>query len=326
MDVIAISNPSDVVPFLRAAKTAQDWEKYLRPSVSRIKTALAFCHTPVPVGVWVQPESGQVRIDADDASVRSAVPDLADGLLKDAGDAGAWVKVAYSPSLRRVGEYLNFFPGKYPGGIPNHPSPLASMLTTGLVGGGLGYGLGWSAEQLMPQSFQRGKLRRTLGIIGGVTGTALGSLPGVANAAAGKDFFDPKSPLNTEANAVPDMDATKAASEFGSDFSNPSLAVNIDAMGRTLWSAGATPQLIGTTESLLRTADRMPGGSQDGWVTPTQMGNLAANMGAGYLSGALVGATLGALGGLPQSTQDTLKRTGMYAGFVRAVVPHLFGG
>jgi len=61
-----------------------------------------------------------------------------------------WVKVAYSKTLRRGGELLNFFPGKYPGGLPNAPSPLAATLTGGLVGAGLGYGVGALGERLLP--------------------------------------------------------------------------------------------------------------------------------------------------------------------------------
>ncbi len=326
MDVGKIPTTTDVLPWILASKTAAARAEALRPLTGLVKTCLAHCYTPVPVGVWVHPESGQVRIDAEDANVRSAVPGLANGLLKDANDADEYVKIAFSPALRRAGEYLNFFPGQYPGGMPNHHTPLAAMLTTGLVGGGLGYGLGWTAEQMLPQNFQRGKLRKTLGMIGGIAGAGLGSVPGLANLGAGKPFLSPNSPLTSPANATPDMGLKSADDDFGSSADNPSLAVNIDAMGRTLWSASATPQLIGTTDAILRTAERMPGGAEQGWVTPTQMGNLAAHMGAGYASGAMVGAALGVLTGMPQETQNTLKRTGAYAGLVRAVVPYLFGG
>src|SRR5215471_2166343 len=89
-----------------------------------------------------------------------------------AGEHG-WVKVAYSPALRRMGELLNFYPGHYPGGIPNYPSPLTAMLTSGLVGGGLGYGTGWLAEKLLPEGWGK-KLKRT----GAVLGALLGAAPG----------------------------------------------------------------------------------------------------------------------------------------------------
>lgn len=326
MDVGKIPTTADVLPWIKAAELSAARAEILRPLTGLLKTCLAHCYTPVPVGVWVHPDDGQVRIDVEDQSVRDAVPGLAEGLLKDAADAQQYIKLAFSPGLRRVGEYLNFFPGKYPGGLPNSPTPLAAMLTTGLVGGGLGYGLGWAGEQLMPQNTRQGRLRKTLGILGGAAGAALGSVPGIANLGAGRSFFDPHSPLATQPDDVPLMGLGKASSFDGSDGDNPSLAVNVDAMGHTLWSSGASPQLIGTTESVLRTAERMPGGIGSGWVTPMQVGYLAANMGAGYASGAMVGAALGVLTGLPEQTQNTLKRTGAYAGLVRAVVPHLFGG
>ena len=62
--------------------------------------------------------------------------------------AEPWVKVAYSPTLHRAGELLNFFPGQYPGGVPNSPSPLAAMLTSGLLGAGLGWA-GFDQEQVV---------------------------------------------------------------------------------------------------------------------------------------------------------------------------------
>ena len=91
-------------------------------------------------------------------------------------EGGDWIKVAESPTLRRIGELFNFFPGKYPGGIPNWPNPVAAALTSMLVGGGLGYGAGWLGEKLMPSSWQKGKLRRTGAILGAGLG---GVLPAV---------------------------------------------------------------------------------------------------------------------------------------------------
>jgi hypothetical protein len=104
--------------------------------------------------------------------------------------SGEWVKVAYSPAVRRVGEALNFFPGTYPGGIPNHPSPLAAMLASAVVGGGLGYGTGAIAEKLLPQGYGK-KLKRT----GLLLGAALGASPAAAwaytNRKTGHRITDP---------------------------------------------------------------------------------------------------------------------------------------
>jgi hypothetical protein len=55
------------------------------------------------------------------------------------------------------------------------------------------------------------------------------------------------------------------------------------------------------------------------------VGRMAAGMGSGYLSGALVGKALGLMMGMPESTQDKLKNTGMFAGIVANMVPIAFG-
>jgi hypothetical protein len=97
-------------------------------------------------------------------------------------------------------------------------------------------------------------------------------------------------------------------------------------MGNVLWDLGAKPGTAAMTMGALHAAQQMPGGhDQPGWVTPKQMAGLAVNMGAGYLSGALVGSALGLLTGMPSTTQQTLKNTGMYLGIVNSVVPKLFG-
>lgn len=109
--------------------------------------------------------------------------------LSDVAD-GRWIKIAYSPTLRRGLEALNFFPGQYVEGVPNHPSPLAAMLTTGLVGGGLGYGAGVLGEKLLPRTWERGKLRKTLGIAGALGGVATAAPWMATNIASGKSVTD----------------------------------------------------------------------------------------------------------------------------------------
>ncbi len=356
---------------IKAAEAVADLAFLARQAVSAI-------YTTAPVGVYLKESSVGVRPDTNGAGGGYASPHdcllvktaLAQWLGIAAEDLTGvptelgWVKVAFSPTVRDVGESLNFFPGTYPGGIPNSPSPVASMLTSGLVGAGLGYGTGMLAEKLLPRSWRQGRLRKTLGIVGGLAGVAPGAVWGMVNKGMGRDFND-SSLLDHAAGAEPSMAlpdmAPLAGIKLGSDYTRAMaavasslfddtdafhkeafdsgadddgfarqmpkgpLGVDIDAMGRTLWSTGASPQLAGMTMGALAAAQQMPGGEEPGFVTPGQMANLAAHMGAGYLSGALVGTTLGLLTGMPPSTQETLRRTGMYMGIVRAVVPRLFG-
>jgi hypothetical protein len=102
----------------------------------------------------------------------------------------SWVKVAYSPTLRRAGELLNFYPGEYIAGYPNSPSPLAATLTSGLVGAGLGYGAGWLGEKLLPSAWTRGRLRRTLALAGAAGLSIPGLLWMYSNRARGKGMWD----------------------------------------------------------------------------------------------------------------------------------------
>jgi hypothetical protein len=267
--------------------------------------------------------------------------------------SGRMVKVAYSPTLRRLGELLNFFPGEYPGGYPNSPNPLAATLTGGLVGAGLGYGAGVLAEQVMPHSWERGKLRKSLAMVGGGLGAAPGALWAASNAGAGNPLNQPlhDPPGTPEHLDVPDLahvplgsDYTKAAADFVKRAYSPRshvvvddpgdddpIAVDMDSMGHTLWEIGADPRTTATTMGALYAASQMPDpNAQQGQITPHQTGLLGTMMAAagggtkGYATGWLVGQTLGLLTGMPPATQNVLKNTGAVLGILDAVVPKLF--
>ena len=65
------------------------------------------------------------------------------------------------------------------------PTPLSNGIVAGLLAGGLGYGAGTLAEQFFPQRYlERGKLRRTLGLVGALSGVGLAGLNSYANARA----------------------------------------------------------------------------------------------------------------------------------------------
>jgi hypothetical protein len=256
-----------------------------------------------------------------------------------------WIKVAAAPALpvmRRVGIPLNFFPGEYMNGVPNHPSPLAATLTGGAVGAGLGYGSGWLAEKLLPNNWRRNRLRRGLALLGG----AVGASPGLAYMyAAGREG---KSPLdNTILNAASaslqmnpiekdsiDGFVKRAFSAFGEPQPTPSrdlTTVDVNQLGQVLWRAGATPQMTSTTLSTMYAAQQLPDpNARPGYVTPNQVGLLGTMMGAaggglaGYVTGYGVGKALGVLTGLPSSAQNTMANTGLALGVVNSVVPRLF--
>ena len=256
---------------------------------------------------------------------------------------GTWIKVAYSPTLVRLGETLNFFPSK---DIPwNKPSPLASMLTSGLMGAGLGYGLGWAGEKVMPEKMHRsGRTRKSLAIIGALMGASPGALWAMTNQKSGLPVNSDELLKNTADKASQnriDVPAwrEKASSSFVKKAFNPfgtgagaenAEPVNLNRLGQTLWDIGATPQTAAATMSSVYAAQQLPGGVGPGYVTPHQTGLLGTMMGAagggakGYAAGWGVGKGLGLLIGMPPATQTILKRTGAALGIINTLVPRLF--
>jgi len=256
---------------------------------------------------------------------------------------GTWIKVAYSPTLVRLGETLNFFPSK---DIPwSKPSPLAAMLTSGLMGAGLGYGLGWAGEKVMPEKMHRpGRTRKSLAIIGALMGASPGALWAMANQKSGLPVNSDELLKNTANKAsknridVPDWRekssaafVKKAFDAFGTGAGAENVEpVNLNRLGQTLWDIGATPQTAAATMSSVYAAQQLPGGVGPGYVTPRQTGLLGTMMGAagggakGYAAGWGVGKGLGLLTGMPPATQTILKRTGAALGIINTLVPRLF--
>ncbi len=237
-----------------------------------------------------------------------------------------WIKVAYSPLIRDTTEAMNLTPGDT-FGIPNSPSPLASMLTSGALGAGVGYGLGYLGEKALPNNWRRGKLRKSLAVAGGLAGATPGFLWGLANTGIlGRDFNDPF--LLDSAPTGPSGTPKQASADFGASGARMTPVIPVDAFNRIVWHdpdvAGRLdlPEQVALT-SLVGGAAKRTGNP---FVTPADVGMIAAGMGSGYMSGWAVGKILGGLIGAPQETQDKLKQVGMWAGIAKNVIPIAFGG
>ncbi len=179
----------------------QMFEDCLEPAMA-IKEAASGMYTAAPCGYYYNPGAACHGIYVPFTAVESRVVDFAtckkaaarvgpvqgEILTIEQVSSGDWVKVAGSPWVNKTLQYLNFLPGKYPGGIPNTASPVAAMATTGLLGAGLGYGAGWLGEKLMPEKWKKGRLRRTLALVGGLAGAVPGAMYGAWNVAGGKPF------------------------------------------------------------------------------------------------------------------------------------------
>lgn len=270
-----------------------------------------------------------------------------------------WVKLAYrapvarflrekagaSRTLNWLGRNLGYMEG---GALPVGPSPLVAGLTSGMLGAGLGYGSGWLAEQVLPEDWKRKRLRRTLAALGGAAGLALPAVWAATNLHNGKSWNDGSAGRNVVPGGVslrgmpeelslirsrpgwdqygklPDLG--KASSATGYDGEWP--PIDVPRFNQTVWddpnvASRLQPSEQAAVTGLTSGASRLRGGSR--WITPMDVARLSAGMGAGYLSGALAGKVLGTLTGMPQSTQNRLKQTGLWAGVVSSVVPLIFG-
>ena len=353
MDVTPLPTVAELQAWMRVGPDALKLAEDVAAPAWDIRQALSGVYTSQPLWVWYHPTEKQAWLqvgdhtEQDEALVKMAVEHVVPVVDVPTIDAGIWVKVAFSPFLRHLSEAWQLHSGNYPGGLPNLPGPYTSMLAGGLVGAGLGYGGGALAEQLMPDRWERGRLRKTLALVGGLAGAAPGVVYGAINKGMGRSFGDNR--LLADAPVIPPQMGKEVQSavlgdrytaacahyvaDLGSQLKEASEAladggnynVNIDALGHTLWESGASPQIAGMTMGAMAAAQQMPGGTDEpGWVTPMQVASLAAHMGVGYVSGALVGEALGLLTGMPEDTQKLLRNTGMYSALAGALIPRLF--
>ena len=273
-----------------------------------------------------------------------------------------WVKVAYSPTLRRTGELLQFFPSDDIPGFGGRP--IASTIASGLLGAGLGFGGGYLLDKLTPAALRgkRGRLKYLGALMGGLAGAGVGATPGVVNWMDGRSFndptlwsgrpedgFDSNLPSNRYQKAIAGMadreQKRKDALEkegyqihppgISSTMGGPSFEqaplIRTNELGQVLWGTRADPQTTAMTMGAVYGANQMPDPrSRPGYVTPHQTGLFGMAMGAaggglkGYATGFLVGKGLGVLTGMPQGTQDKIKQTGAALGAIRSLVPKLF--
>jgi hypothetical protein len=232
-------------------------------------------------------------------------------------------KQAVSPTLSAMATGIGYKPNVLLHGPKGNPNPLTTLLAGGLLGTGAGYGLGFMAEQLLPDQWERGKLRRTGAILGGALGAAPGAAWMGANAYNDQSLLQghprtPPLPQNAEQIA-------KTASQSGYDGVWPTI--HVPGITHALWEDPRVRDRVpvqsrAALTGLVEGASAMRDGAD--YISPLDVARLAAGMGVGYASGAIAGKLLGALSGAPVQTQELLKNTGMYAGLVNQVLPMLF--
>jgi hypothetical protein len=234
-----------------------------------------------------------------------------------------WLPVKVGTAFRPLTDALQLTPNRV-NALVGGPTPLAGMLAGGLLGAGLGYAGGWVGEKTFGKNvLEPGRLRRTTALLGGLLGTLpgayLGSVGARMNAEDGKPalraFVEPNVLLGKEGGFA------KLADEAGGLFM-PTIPV--DAFNRVVWADPNTPVGVrAAATGLVEGASALRGGAE--LVSPYDVARIAAGMGSGLASGMLVGKALGALAGLTPGAQQTLKRTGMWAGALMNIVPRAFG-
>jgi len=251
-----------------------------------------------------------------------------------------------------------------PMGLPSRPSVLTGSLVGGLAGAGLGYGIGSMVDYMTPEEWRKGNAKR-YALVGAGLGVLPAAFVGLSNHMSGLPINDtskwtheatpqeneafgqqnrllnlkslnlepkpeaPPPPLPGQLQTGMDPDMKFAEDMFGSNY-------GIEPLGFTnmIWNDPRVANRLTFPEQaaaagLIEAAAQIPVSQnsrvRDHWVTPADVGRIAAGMGAGYMSGALVGRGLGILMGMPQPTQERLKQTGAMAGFISAIIPKAFG-
>lgn len=207
------------------------------------------------------------------------------------------------------------------------PNPLLATLAGSILTGGTGYLAGTLAEKLLPKKyFEKGKLRRALTIGGGLLGALPGAYWGFDNIREkGLSGVTDSYPWPKEASDNINELFVKYADEAGAAFAT---RIPVDQFGRAIWNdlssyGGYTPpHIAAATTGLLSAASIANGGVN--LISPFDIARIGIGAGSGYLSGMIVGKTLGALAGLRPEAQNTLQRTGIWAGVLANTIPSIF--
>jgi hypothetical protein len=217
--------PQLVVARLKTASAIQKTLRKILPSLKKKKTSPDYGQlfwNPTTKEVW------GVMADGDEQSAYQAwhnalraIPGVETIKLEAETfpkgfkqDDGQWIKIAAEPGGAL--SWLNK-PFSVAGAATGGPSPLSNALVGSLIGGGLGLAGGAIAEQMVPEKYlERGRLRRTLALLGAGVGSLPGLAEGFANShnanAAGKPLG--WKTLITPTNEVPLNPAAQQGSEL----------------------------------------------------------------------------------------------------------------
>lgn len=223
------------------------------------------------------------------------------------------------------------------------PTPLSNGIMTGLLAGGAGYGAGMLAEQLFPERYvERGKLRRTLGLLGALSGVAVGGINSYANARALRTSMlrgmltNNKTPVVYPYEQKMQMREKKSYAPFpgAPQQSLYSPIVSVPQFNQAAWQDVNRGMLTGNFQTYtppqyaaaatglmtgISTATRSP------IIRPVDVIRGIASAGVGLATANIAGRALSALAGLTPEGQNKLQEIGLWGGMMHAMVPSLFG-
>ncbi|NBT76105.1 MAG: hypothetical protein EBT15_09075 [Betaproteobacteria bacterium] len=223
------------------------------------------------------------------------------------------------------------------------PTPLSNGIVAGLLAGGLGYGAGTLVEQFFPARYlQRGKLRRTLGMIGALGGAGLAGLNSYANARAMRTstlkglFTNNKTPVVYPYEEKMEKDSSAPMGGATGAFLNEPMfspTVSVPQFNQAAWQdvnmgmyrgfqQHTPPQFAAAATGLM---SGISTNMNSPIIRPIDVVRGIASAGVGLATATVAGKTLAALAGLTPEGQNKLQEMGLWGGMMHAVVPSLFG-
>lgn len=249
-------------------------------------------------------------------------------MLGDLGSAAAHSRFGIAPAWQYGNKML--------GG----PNPLTNGIVASLMLGGLGYGAGTLAEQLFPERYlERGKLRRTLGLVGALGGAGLG----LGNAYANAKAMDPNKSmwegLLISNDAIPPYAQEKQSFNYAQNPMAPgdtglfAPRIPVPQFNNMVWHDVAkgtqNPYGIHTAPEIGAATTGLMSGiasqARSSIISPATIINGIASAGVGLATANLAGRALGALAGLTPEAQNKLQDMGLYGGILHAIVPSILG-
>lgn len=224
-------------------------------------------------------------------------------------------------------------------------TPLTNALLIGLTAGGLGYGAGTLIENMFPERYlERGKLRRTLGIAGALSGAGYGAIGAGVNARANDQPYWKGWFIRNDSTPKYQMPKIKT-SAFGVEpepWLDPNTAgasglfapsIDVRRMNEAVWRDTQKGFYNGfdqhTPPSYAATAagfmSGLSAGTQSPIISPATVINGIASAGVGLATATVAGKALSALAGITPAAQEKIQDMGLWGGMMHAIVPAMMG-